>query len=118
MYIMTQNNRPKVGFFASSSQSSLTFSCNNFDLHVLSSLDQFVQKFKILNFSPPASSLFFLSVVFEAAALVHFLGKYIRLYQLIIVDCFFALVVMMMFLFFWQNLGQNFAKLVMVTTCK
>ena len=79
MYIMTQNNRPKVGFFASSSQSSLTFSCNNFDLHVLSSLDQFVQKFKILNFSPPASSFFFLSVVFEAAALVHFLGKKIRL---------------------------------------
>ena len=93
MYIMTQNNQPIVGFFASSSQSHLhlTFSCNNFDLHVLSSLDQFVQEFKILNFSPPASSFFFLSVVFEAAALVHFLGKYIRLYQLTIVYCFFAL---------------------------
>ena len=76
---MTHKNRLIVGFFASSSQSSLTFSCNNFDLHVLSSLDQFVQKFIILNFSPPASSFFFLSIVFEAAALVHFLGKKIRL---------------------------------------
>ena len=79
MYIMTQNNRPIVGFFASSSQSSLTFSCNNFDLHVLSSLDQFVQELKILNFFQPASFFFFSSVVLEAAALVHFLGKKIRL---------------------------------------
>ena len=79
MYIMTQNNRPIVGFFASSSQSSLTFSCNNFDLHVLSSLDQFVQELKIFNFFQPASFFFFSSVVLEAAALVHFLGKKIRL---------------------------------------
>ena len=75
---MTHKNRLIVGFFASFSRRSphLSFSCNN---HVLSSLDQFVQEFKILNFFQPASFFFFSSVVFEAAALVHFLGKKIRL---------------------------------------